>query len=161
MGRHAKPAWQHELQGTTPQAQGPGMSEHVGGRPVMPSDLPEAGQKEWRRLVKELGKQQKLCKVDRSILELHCRVYGMWRLAFDDVEKRGINVQSVVLDGNGEAHHKVVQNPSAKLVQQLSTQLRNTLAQLSATPASREKAKRTQQAAPKALPGEDTDPILD
>jgi P27 family predicted phage terminase small subunit len=160
MGRNPKPEWLHSLQGTTPQG-GPGVSAHVGGRPVMPKDLPEAGQKEWRRLVKELGKQQKLCKVDRSILEVHCRVYGMWRLACDDIEKRGINVESVVLDSNGEAHHKVVQNPSAKLAQQLTTQLRNTLAQLSATPSSREKAKRTIAPPPRPPAGQDPDPILD
>ena len=111
--------------------------------------------------MRELGKRNVLTRGDRSILEVHCRAYARWRLCCDDIETEGVMVDAFVLDSNGEAHTKRIPNPCCKMAQQLETQLRNTLAQLSATPTAREKAKRTQVAPAPTPPGQDPDPILD
>ena len=136
-----KSAKLHWLTGSKSQAQEVPESDFPAGRPRMPKYLPAIAQEKWRELVRLLGKRGTLTKVDSTAMEILCVTYERWRALCDEIRQYGPMVDTVVLDSNGESHTKRVQNPASKLAAQLETSMRAMLKELTATPASREKAR--------------------
>jgi P27 family predicted phage terminase small subunit len=136
---------EHELQNTKPQwSKKDEAPKFEGGRPKMPKDLPEAAQAEWKRLVKELNRRGTMTRVDSSLLEIHCMTFAQWRLA----AKLALEHQTTIVtwtDKNGEPHTKETESAASALATKLANACRNSLKELSATPASREKTKPTKQ----------------
>ena len=107
----------------------------------MPKHLSAIAQEKWKEVVRLLAKRATLTRVDATALEILCVTYERWRALCDEINQYGPMVDVTVLDSSGTAHTKRVQNPAAKLAAQLENSMRAMLKELSATPASREKAK--------------------
>ena len=134
---------QHLLQGTQPQAGVEQPSTFIAGKPQMPKDLPPVAVAEWKRLVKELGKRGTLTKVDSSAMEVYVRTFGQWKEYCEEVQKFGAMIDEEIFNKDGDVvGTRRVQNPAAKLAIQLGNALRQYQKEFSATPASRERAKR-------------------
>jgi P27 family predicted phage terminase small subunit len=108
----------------------------------MPKDLTPDAAAEWKRLVKGLSKRRTCTALDSSCLELHVRMWSRWKKVAALAE---VNPTTEVTwtDKNGEPHTKIVEHPASAMATKLENSLRNSLKELSATPASRERAKPT------------------
>jgi P27 family predicted phage terminase small subunit len=65
--------------------------------PVIPDCPPELGpvaQKEWQRLVGELGALRILTNLDRAALAAYCGAYALWAEATENIQKYGTMVKS-------------------------------------------------------------------
>jgi P27 family predicted phage terminase small subunit len=117
-------------------------------RPKMPKDLTPEAQKEWKRVVKGLSKRNTLTSVDSSVLELHARMWARYLKVVALAEANPVHEVSW-LDKNGNEHFKTVESPASGMCTKLENSLRNSLKELSATPASRDRAKPTAPPVPK------------
>jgi P27 family predicted phage terminase small subunit len=143
-----KPLAVHALQGTEARwSDADEDSPFVGGRPKMPNDLTEDGGDEWKRLVKGLSARRTVTRLDSSMLELHVRMWSRWKKVAALAEANP-TTEVTWTDKNGEPHSKIVEHPASSMATKLENSLRNSLKELSATPASRERAKPTGKAAP-------------
>src|SRR5262249_33949181 len=146
MARSRKSLEEHWLKGSVPQypphTDSAGVPvQIVAARPKMPKDLPAVAQAEWKRLVKELYRRGVLTRVESSALEIYCRMFARWKAASEEVEKRGVLIETTWTDSEGTEHSKLIENPASKVAARLESNLRQMLQQFSATPASREKVK--------------------
>lgn len=72
------------------------------GEPAMPTALPAAAKKEWKRVVPILLKMGVLTLADGPALEAYCVAYAMWRAALKEIRKHGLTYLSgdvVIVDG--------------------------------------------------------------
>lgn len=140
----------HRLRGTRVTRAAPS-NNFPAGRPKMPKDLSEVAQEKWREMIRVLAQRGTLTKGDGPALEIFCEAFARWRSLLNELQEHGVMVDVTVLDSSGTAHTKRVQNPAAKLAAQLDNSLRAMLKEFSATPASRERAKRAAPQQPKAV----------
>ena len=131
----------HNLRGTRRTRADDRPSKFESGRPRMPKYLSAIAAEKWKETVRLLAKRGTLTRADATALEILCVTYERWRALCDEIREHGPMVDVTVLDSSGTAHTKRVQNPAAKLAAQLENSMRAMLKELSATPASREKAK--------------------
>lgn len=94
-GRRPKPTHLKALMGN------PGKRSLSGSEPqpeaIVPSCPPELGpaaQREWNRLVADLGKLNLLTSLDRAALAAYCGAYALWAEATEAVQKFGAMVKS-------------------------------------------------------------------
>jgi P27 family predicted phage terminase small subunit len=75
----------------------------------------EIAYEEWNRIVPELYKLGLLTNIDRTVLELYCSQYSMYRKALREVEEKGITTTNI---RNGDKAHPATQivRESAKLI---------------------------------------------
>jgi P27 family predicted phage terminase small subunit len=125
------------LKGQAPRAsRAAGPPGFHGGRPTMPKYLEGVARQEWKRIVRELVKRGTATKIDGSILELHCETYARWRACKEEVgEKYFVDIP--VTDSNGAVFFKRGVNPAVATMEKCEGLMRQLLAQLGATPASR------------------------
>jgi P27 family predicted phage terminase small subunit len=62
--------------------------------PDCPPELSPAAQREWQRLVGELGKLRVLTNLDRAALAAYCGAYALWAEATEAIQKFGVMVKS-------------------------------------------------------------------
>jgi P27 family predicted phage terminase small subunit len=62
--------------------------------PDCPPELSPAAQREWARLVGELGKLRVLTNLDRAALAAYCGAYALWAEATEALQKYGVMVKS-------------------------------------------------------------------
>jgi P27 family predicted phage terminase small subunit len=62
--------------------------------PPCPSELSPAAQREWHRLVTELGTLKLLTNLDRAALAAYCGAYALWAEAQEAIQKYGTMVKS-------------------------------------------------------------------
>ena len=62
--------------------------------PPCPSELSPAAQREWHRLVTELGALKLLTNLDRAALAAYCGAYALWAEAQEAIQKYGTMVKS-------------------------------------------------------------------
>jgi len=62
--------------------------------PPCPSELSPAAQREWHRLVTELGALRLLTNLDRAALAAYCGAYALWAEAQEAIQKYGTMVKS-------------------------------------------------------------------
>lgn len=148
--RPRKSLEQHALTNTRPNypVGDADASPFAGGRPKMPADLSPDAEFEWKRIVKELAKRKTCTRLDSSMLEIHCRMFARWKKVSALAEANPIT-EVTWTDKNGEPHTKIIEHPASSMATKLENSLRNSLKELSATPASRERAKPTREAPPK------------
>ena len=120
------------------QPTGPGFTA---GRPKMPKDLSPVAEAEWKRMTKQLLKRGTLTSVDASSLEVYVRMFSRWKKAAELAEENP-TTETEWTDSQGTVHTKVVENPASKIAARLEISLRAYQKEFSATPASRDKAKR-------------------
>jgi P27 family predicted phage terminase small subunit len=144
MPRERKSLAEHALNSTRPQWTETGASVFAGGRPKMPADLSPDAAAEWKRIVKELAKRKTCTRLDSSMLEIHCTMFARWKKCARLAEANP-TTEVTWTDKNGEPHTKIIEHPASAMATKLENSLRNSLKELSATPASRERAKPTTQ----------------
>jgi P27 family predicted phage terminase small subunit len=135
---------EHSLQGTRPNYSVGDYTEtlSVCGKPRMPKDLTPEQAELWRSIVKQLWKRRTITKVDALVLEIMCRSWSVWKAA---VLAAAIHpTETSVWSGkDGVEHSKTVESAASQMANRYANSLRRLLAELSATPASRERAKPT------------------
>jgi P27 family predicted phage terminase small subunit len=62
--------------------------------PECPTELSEAAQREWQRLVGELASLNLLTNLDRAALAAYCGAYALWAEATEAIQKFGVMVKS-------------------------------------------------------------------
>jgi P27 family predicted phage terminase small subunit len=62
--------------------------------PECPSELGPVAQREWNRLVAELGPLRILTALDRAALAAYCGAYALWAEATEAIQKYGTMVKS-------------------------------------------------------------------
>jgi P27 family predicted phage terminase small subunit len=62
--------------------------------PPCPLELSPAAQREWHRLVTELGALKLLTNLDRAALAAYCGAYALWAEAQEAIQKYGTMVKS-------------------------------------------------------------------
>jgi P27 family predicted phage terminase small subunit len=134
-----------ELKGRKPDAsRSAGPSSFQGGRPTMPRHLTGAAKSEWRRMVRELVKRGTATKLDATILELHAVTYASWLECLAEIGDKHF-VDSPVQDSSGQVYFKRVVNPAVAVAQQYAATLKQTIAALGASPASRKVSQMTKE----------------
>lgn len=108
----------------------------------MPQGMGPVAEAEWKRLSKQLKQRGTLTTADATAMEVHCITFARWKAACSEVEKYGEMIDEICLDKNGEQFTRRVVNPMGKQAVQLGNSVRAMLKEFSATPASRDKAKR-------------------
>jgi P27 family predicted phage terminase small subunit len=116
----------------------------------MPKTLSPAAQQEWKRMSRLLAARGTLTKEDGPALEVYCETYARHQALLKELQQYGEMVDSTITDSSGVSHPKRVQNPAGKVATQLGNAIRAWHTAFGVTPASREKAKRAEQAPPKA-----------
>ncbi|MDB5297868.1 MAG: hypothetical protein JWO31_3851 [Phycisphaerales bacterium] len=98
-------------------------------KPAPPEDLDGEARLEWERVCDELAAAGRLDRADRAALTLYVRTWAVWKLAAKHVETFGAVLPM---------HNNVVgRSPFYAVMRETAAQLRNLLADLMLTPASR------------------------
>ena len=130
----------------------------------MPQGMGPVAEAEWKRLSKQLKQRGTLTTADATAMEVHCVTFAAWKATQAELEKHGPMIDEICLDKNGEQFTRRVLNPVGKQAISLGNSVRAMLKEFSATPASREKAKRAQEKPkpepPKPVEEETTDERL-
>lgn len=59
-----------------------------------PKQLSKIAKECWRKVVPFLEDTKKIQRIDSSLVELYCGQYGIYREAYDDVQKNGIQTKA-------------------------------------------------------------------
>lgn len=118
-------------------------SEHVAGKPKMPTDYIERpiALAKWKELTKVLHRRGTLTKADGTALAIICNQWERLAECQKEIREHGMMVEEEVGDGNGGTYTRRTVNPLAKIATSLENSIRAMLQQFSATPATRERAK--------------------
>jgi len=150
MGRPAKSAHEHWLNGTRQHESTIDPEDDsrsfVGGRLKMPATYPPEKQAVWKLLFNPIQKRKTLTRADSAAATIIVEMWLRWQTVAALAGTTPIEEVSWV-DKNGSEHVKQVESPASKMATQLEHKLLSALAQFSATPASREKTKKTKEPA--------------
>lgn len=148
MGRPAKSAHEHWLNGTRQHESTIDPEDDsrsfVGGRLKMPAAYPPEKQAVWKLLFNPIQKRKTLTRADSAAATIIVEMWLRWQTVAALAATNPIEEVSWV-DKNGSEHVKQVESPASKMATQLEHKLLSALAQFSATPASREKTKKTKE----------------
>jgi hypothetical protein len=149
MGRPAKSAHEHWLNGTRQHESTIDPEDDsrsfVGSRLKMPVAYPPEKQAVWKLLFGPLMKRKTLTKGDSAAAVIIVEMWLRWQTVSAMAAANSFTEVSWI-DKHGEEHVKVVEHPASKMATTLEHKLLMALKEFSATPASREKAKRTKKA---------------
>jgi P27 family predicted phage terminase small subunit len=102
-------------------------------------------------MVRELVKRGTATKLDATILELHAVTYASWLECLAEIGDKHF-VDSPVQDSSGQVYFKRVVNPAVAVAQQYAATLKQTIAALGASPASRKVSQMTKEGRAKNEP---------
>jgi hypothetical protein len=153
MGRPAKSESLHRLQGTRKHASTVDLDDDskqfAGGRLKMPEAYKQDPKRLalWRKLFGALHRRRTLTKADSAAAELLVENWVLWETVNAEAQARPFS-ESVWTDKNGDVHSKTVESAASKMAATLQRGIMQALKEFSATPASREKTKRTKESIP-------------
>lgn len=136
-----KPLELHRLQGTRSKTQPVSDSEIVAGAPRCPGHLSKFARAEWRRLLALLLERRTVTPGDELLLAQAAELTARWVTAKRDVQKRGLVIESTVLDSSGQAVTRERKNPFLAIAQESEKALLGILDRLGLVPATRDKVK--------------------
>jgi hypothetical protein len=150
MGRPQKSAAEHWLNGTRQHESTIDPEDDsrsfVGGRLKMPANYPPEKIAVWKMLFGPLMKRNTLTKGDSAAAVIIVEMWLRWQTV-SAMAAANPCTEVTWVDKNGDEHTKVVEHPASKMATQLEHKLLMALASFSATPASREKTKKTKEPA--------------
>lgn len=120
------------------------------GEPDMPTGMPAAAKKEWRRIVPILLKMGVLTLADGAALEAYCQSYATWRAALKEIRKNGLTYESggtpITETVNGETKTRLVGtirrlNPAVAERDKAVKVMRSFMTEFGMTPSSRSRIK--------------------
>ena len=104
------------------------------GIPRAPSHLDKGGQKEWRRMAKEIYPTGVMTVVDRAVLEAYCSEYSKWIFATGQIQKHGMLIKA--------QSGFPMQSPYLQIANKAQAEMRKWLCELGCTPSSRTRVER-------------------
>ena len=144
----------HALQGTKPHASTRTAEDDsksfVGGRLKMPANYPAEKQAVWKLLFNPLHKRKTLTKADSAAATIIVEMWLRWQAVAALAAANPI-VEVTWRDSGGTDRVKQVESPACRMATSLEHKLLAALKEFSATPASREKTKKTKE--PNHAPG--------
>jgi P27 family predicted phage terminase small subunit len=139
MGRPAKSAALHELQGTQLRSSSKQGESHVDGAlPRPPKFLSKDAKKKFRALVKQLAERRAVTAGDSDLIAIYCSTWERWQQACENIRTEGLIVTYDRLDAAGTAHAVERPNISLKIVEVSERACLTYLARLGLTPRDRE-----------------------
>ena len=102
-------------------------------------------------MLREQIKRGTSTKIDGSVLELYCETYSRWRSCNEEINGKFF-IDIPVTDSNGAINWKRGPNPALASLEKCEGLMRQLLAQLGATPASRAAKQMTQEGRKKNAP---------
>jgi phage terminase small subunit len=141
----------HRLQGTRSQAkdeQADDSKVFTEGRLKMPAEYKTDPLRvaAWKKLFSPLHRRRTMTKADSAIAELLVEEWILWQTVNAEAQARPFS-DVFWIDKNGDEHSKRVESPASKMAASLQRSLTQKLKEFSATPASREKTKKTKEPA--------------
>jgi|SRR5208283_4295193 len=150
MGRPQKSAAEHWLNGTRQHEStiDPEDDSRVftSSRLKMPANYPPEKQAVWKLLFNPIQKRKTLTRADSAAATIIVEMWCRWQTVSTLAAANPI-IEVSWLDKNGTEHFKQVESPASKMATSLEHKLLAALAAFSATPASREKTKKTKEPA--------------
>ena len=127
-----------ELKGTAPDSRRrhDTVPEFTGGRPQTPAHLSDESRKHFKKLVSLLCKRGTITRLDGIALEVLVSQYERLRAAQAEL-KGEYFIDVPVPDGNGGFVYKRAANPALAVIEKAEGLIRQQLAQLGLSPASR------------------------
>jgi P27 family predicted phage terminase small subunit len=148
MGRPTKDPVLHALQGTkqhaSTRAPEDDSKSFVGGRLKMPANYPPEKQAVWKLLFNPLHKRKTLTKADSAAATIIVEMWLRWQ-AVSALAAANPIVEVTWRDSGGTDRVKQVESPASRMATTLEHKLLAALKEFSATPASREKTKKTKE----------------
>jgi phage terminase small subunit len=152
VGRPQKSDALHRLQGTQAHAStldpDDDSKTFVGGRLKMPDAYKQDPKRLaiWKKLFGALHRRRTLTKADSAAAELLVEQWVMWETVNAEAQAHPFSEVSWV-DKNDIEHTKTVESAASKMASSLQRGIMQALKEFSATPASREKTKKTKEPA--------------
>jgi len=112
----------------------------------MPANYPPEKQAVWKLLFNPIQKRKTLTRADSAAATIIVEMWCRWQTVSTLAAANPI-IEVSWLDKNGTEHFKQVESPASKMATSLEHKLLAALAAFSATPASREKTKKTKEPA--------------
>jgi P27 family predicted phage terminase small subunit len=115
------------------------------GDPVMPPQLSEAAQAEWRVIVPILRSMGLLTPADGAALAAYCYTRDIWILAMNNVREFGIQIKFPVMGRKGTLEENEViayitkKNPAIAIANEALKTMKSFLVEYGLTPSSRSK----------------------
>lgn len=138
-GRRPKPVELKLLEGNPGGRKLPTVDERPDvkhGKPVAPPNLPKEAAILWRELVKLLDNMGVLANSDRRALEMLCRAYATYLKANDEIESRGLLLESL----NAQTGLSMMKrNPAVDIANAAHANMVRLLIEFGLTPAARGK----------------------
>jgi len=113
------------------------------GIPRAPAHLDKGGQKEWRRMAREIYPTGVMTVVDRAVLEAYCSEYSKWIYATGQIQKHGMLIKA--------QSGFPMQSPYLQIANKAQGEMRKWLCEMGCTPSSRSRVE--------TVPGEKDDPL--
>jgi P27 family predicted phage terminase small subunit len=139
----------HALQGTKAHAstrtQEDDSKSFVGGRLKMPVNYPPEKVAVWKLLFNPLQKRKTMTKADSAAATIIVEMWLRWQ-AVSALASANPIVEVTWRDSGGTDRVKQVESPASRMATTLEHKLLAALKEFSATPASREKTKKTKEA---------------
>jgi P27 family predicted phage terminase small subunit len=140
----------HKLQGTKQHAstrtQDDDSKSFVGGRLKMPANYPPEKVAVWKLLFNPLQKRKTMTKADSAAATIIVEMWLRWQ-AVSALASANPIVEVTWRDSGGTDRVKQVESPASRMATTLEHKLLAALKEFSATPASREKTKKTKEPA--------------
>lgn len=150
MGRPAKSAHEHFVNGTPVTTAKPATESHVtGGRPKFPRDLDPSLKRIFKQMCKLLAERRALSRGDVELIRLYCFCFDRHRRNVAELRTEGEIVTYYRLDSNGKSVPQVTTNLRLKVCTEAEKQMVSILAALGMTPTSKDRARPTAPDAPK------------
>ncbi len=149
MPRPAKSAELHRLQGTRPHDSTVDPDDDsrvfVSGRMKMPAEWKGTERETaWKLLFNPIAKRKTLTRADSAAATIIVEMWRRWQTVAQLAAENPI-VEVSWVDKHGTEHFKQVESPASKMATSLEHKLLAALKEFSATPASRERTKRTKE----------------
>jgi P27 family predicted phage terminase small subunit len=139
MGRSAKTASEHNLNGTPVKVSG--VSTVAPGRPRFPSHLCPAARTEYKRACRILQLRGTLTEGDYAMLSVYAEVFARWLEAKKELRDAGLFVGVIVTDNHGVAHKNRRKNPAYEIAVASERQLLSLIRTLGLSPIDKDKPK--------------------
>jgi P27 family predicted phage terminase small subunit len=148
VGRPAKSAHQHFVEGTPSTAKPATESHVVAGRPRFPADLDPSLKRIFKNLCKLLSERRALTHGDVELIRIFCFQKDRHCRNVAELRKEGEIVTYFRLDANGRSVPQVTTNLRLKICTEAEKQMVSVLSALGLTPTAKDRARPTAPEAP-------------
>jgi P27 family predicted phage terminase small subunit len=151
VGRPAKDAFQHELQGTVQRCNA-GESHVAGSLPKPPKFLSKDSRKMFKSMVRQLSERRAVTAGDGDLIAIYCSTKERWLQALEAIRKEGVVRVYQRLGADGLSVDVEKPNLNLKIAEVSERSMCGILSRLGLTPKDRESVRPTSAVKPKNTP---------